>query len=208
MGIRHFSTNLIQSICTVPTGVAFLSQHGIKPFHIPTQLTITERILLYSLATRLQKGAILVEIGSHLGGSSQFLACAAQRLSGKLYCVDTWKSHGMTIQRGDTYDEFARNIRSYGSKVIPLRGYSKEIASQFIDQIDLLFIDGDHSYDGCLTDIQAWSPHLVSGATVIFHDYSWADGVRSVIEEMIVPIQITSGSIVHGTYWTKVDTDK
>ncbi len=110
----------------------------------------------------------------------------------------------MTIKYGDTYDEFVSNTSNFGSTVIPLRGYSKEIANQFIDQIDLLFIDGDHSYDGCLTDIQAWSPHLVRGATIIFHDYSWADGVRRAIEEMIVPNQLMRGAIVHGTYWTKV----
>jgi predicted O-methyltransferase YrrM len=114
----------------------------------------------------------------------------------------------MTVQHGDTYDEFKRNVRIYGSRVTPLRGYSREIASQFTEQIDLLFIDGDHSYHGCLFDIQAWSPHLVRGATIIFHDYSWAGGVQRAICETIVPIQLTRGKIVHGTYWTTVDTHK
>lgn len=204
MNIRQFLINFNESVKQFPATVNFTRLHGIKPFMIETQLTITERTLLYSLATRLQHGATLVEIGSYRGGSSQFLGCAAQSLNGKLYCVDTWKSDAMTVERHDTYEDFLRNTAVYGSSVQPLRGRSVEIAKTFHGIIDLLFIDGDHSYEGCRMDVETWSKKLRNGAILIFHDYSWALGVRRVVEEFIVPYQISPGKLIHGTYWTSV----
>ncbi len=36
--------------------------------------------------------------------------------------------------------------------------------------IDLIFIDGDHSYEGCMRDIQAWMPKLKADGVMLFHD--------------------------------------
>ena len=38
------------------------------------------------------------------------------------------------------------------------------------DSIDAAFIDGDHSYEGALGDLQAVWPKLKNGATVVVHD--------------------------------------
>ena len=38
------------------------------------------------------------------------------------------------------------------------------------DLFDLLFIDGDHSEEGARGDWEAFSPHVVPGGVVIFHD--------------------------------------
>lgn len=36
--------------------------------------------------------------------------------------------------------------------------------------LDFLFIDGDHIYEGCLQDWHEWSPLIVEGGIVTFHD--------------------------------------
>lgn len=36
---------------------------------------------------------------------------------------------------------------------------------------DLVFIDGDHSYEGCKGDIEAWMPHLKVGGIMVVHDF-------------------------------------
>lgn len=36
--------------------------------------------------------------------------------------------------------------------------------------IDLLFIDGDHSYEGCKRDIEAWFTHMKPHGVILFHD--------------------------------------
>jgi hypothetical protein len=38
------------------------------------------------------------------------------------------------------------------------------------DPINLLFIDGDHSEEGAHADFERWSPHVVAGGHVLFHD--------------------------------------
>lgn len=205
---RQIIINLGVTLRFLPELIQFLFQHGISAFTIKTQLTVTERILLYRLGKNLPDGSILVEIGSYHGGSSRFLAHAAETNNSILFCVDTWKSDAMTIDHKDTYDEFTRNMSGLFQHVVPLRGYSSEIAQDFDREIDLLFIDGDHSYDGCQADVLAWFPHLAKGAVMVFHDYSWAKGVRRVVEDMVKPMQITEGTLVHGTYFTKVDPQK
>ena len=37
--------------------------------------------------------------------------------------------------------------------------------------IDTLFIDGDHTYEGCLSDFVHWHNNIKSGGRIIFHDY-------------------------------------
>jgi predicted O-methyltransferase YrrM len=202
---RQFLINLHKTFRLLPVLIEFSFRNGMSAFKIPTQLTITERVLLYLLGKKLPENSILVEIGSYHGGSSQFLAFAAEINDSTLICVDTWKSDGMTIDHRDTYNEFKRNMLGFSHRVKAMRGYSNEIAKDFKEQIDLLFVDGDHSYDGCRADVQAWSPHLAKGAIIIFHDYSWAEGVRRVVKEMIAPIQNSKGTLVHGTYFTTVD---
>ena len=54
--------------------------------------------------------------------------------------------------------------------------------------IGLLFIDGDHSYDGCRADIRSWLPKLEPGAYVAFHDFPNPDfEVRRAVTEVVAP---------------------
>ena len=50
------------------------------------------------------------------------------------------------------------------------QGDSVEISKQFKDEIDVLFIDGDHSYEGCKRDIDAWYPFVKKDGVMLFHD--------------------------------------
>ena len=53
--------------------------------------------------------------------------------------------------------------------------------------LDILFIDGAHSYDGCCRDINAWLPHMKDGGVVLIHDYhkqNWP-GVALAVSELM-----------------------
>lgn len=41
--------------------------------------------------------------------------------------------------------------------------------------VDLVFIDGDHTYLGCRADIDVWLPHLPPGGVMVLHDYRKLD---------------------------------
>jgi hypothetical protein len=36
--------------------------------------------------------------------------------------------------------------------------------------VDVIFIDGDHTYEGCKADIDNWFPQMAKGGVMLFHD--------------------------------------
>lgn len=66
---------------------------------------------------------------------------------------------------------------------------------------NMVFVDGDHSYEGCKGDIEAWFPHLKDGGIMAVHDFekeniapnpdgphpmNWP-GVSSAVHELLIP---------------------
>jgi len=52
--------------------------------------------------------------------------------------------------------------------------------------VDVLFIDGDHSFEGALADWENYKKFLTTGSIVIFHDFGWAEGVKRVINDYVL----------------------
>lgn len=57
------------------------------------------------------------------------------------------------------------------SAVHYLVGDSAEAGKDWQGEISLLIVDGDHTLEGVLRDIQAWEPHVKVGGTIMFHDF-------------------------------------
>lgn len=187
----------------------FLWRYGLHTANqIPTHLTEEEKQELFMLVLRTRP-TVAAEIGSYLGCSSSFLAAALRRSSAKavLYCIDTWQNETMPEGERDTYNEFLRNTKDYETIIQPLRGLSNDIASHFTDKIDLLFIDGDHSYTAVKDDWTQWRKHLNPGACVVMHDIGWATGVQLVVEEQIQPLAATEKRLPN-LYWAILECDK
>lgn len=57
-------------------------------------------------------------------------------------------------------------------------------ASKLIEDesLDFVFIDADHSYEGCNNDIKNWMPKVKKGGYVIGHDIFW-EGVNKALKE-------------------------
>lgn len=49
---------------------------------------------------------------------------------------------------------------------------SAEAGHNYDNEIHLLFVDADHRYEAVKKDIEAWTPHIVPGGLIIFHDYA------------------------------------
>lgn len=164
----------------------FCTQHGLlEAEKIFTHLTSQEKRRLFDAAYSVQSG-YAVEIGSFVGASSCFIAAGLKQNS-KLICIDTWENDAMSEGKRDTLKEFSRNTKRFSHKLIPVRGYSQNVVNEVrktTDEISLLFIDGDHSYEGCKRDVDLYLPLVKSGGIVIFHDSGWADGVLKVINDV------------------------
>lgn len=156
-----------------------------QAFQITSHLTLQERSQLY----RLTKDCYtVVEIGSYIGASACCFGAAmtSRADGGQIYCIDTWNNDAMTEGNRDTYTEFLKNTESFAQFIIPIRGFSTMVINQITvetNQVDLLFIDGDHSYKGVKADWHAYNGFLNAGSIVVFHDWGWAEGVKRVILE-------------------------
>jgi len=62
-------------------------------------------------------------------------------------------------------------VKFAGSRARVHRRYSADIAPKIKDgSLDFVFIDGDHSYAGCLADIKLWLPKVKQGGFISGHD--------------------------------------
>ena len=118
---------------------------------------------------------VLVELGTHTG-NSYFAFCqsvAEHELATKCYAVDTWQGDEHAGQYGD--EVFAKvckhNEANYAKFSRLLRATFDEALSYFSDgSIDLLHIDGLHTYGAVRHDFETWLPKLAPGAVLLFHD--------------------------------------
>ena len=97
----------------------------------------------------------------------------------------------------NTYDLFLSNTKRYRKLITPLCGSSSYVSRSFQKPIDFLFIDGDHSYDGVRTDVEAWFPKLSERALVLFHDIGWATGVQRIVVEVVKTRAISEGRLAN-----------
>lgn len=51
-----------------------------------------------------------------------------------------------------------------------IHGESARVAKIWQKPIDVLFIDGNHSYDGCSMDIRSWAHFVPINGVILFHD--------------------------------------
>ena len=185
---RRIDAYVEKSIHNVFVGEHVELQQADKIF---THLTTQEKRKLFDLANKVNKGFTL-EIGSFIGASACFIS-AGLDLESKLLCIDTWGNDAMSEGKRNTKDEFDLNTQHFQEKIIKIQGYSTKVKEQILsitNKLDLLFIDGDHSYEGCKADWDTYIDMVNTGGCVIFHDSGWATGVQRVIEENAKPIMM------------------
>lgn len=179
-------------------------------FKIPSHLTLRERVALMKLASSVDV-ANIVEIGSYFGASAAALSAGLGYGGGggRVFCIDTWNNDAMSEGGQDTLAGFLSNTKEYSSYINPIRGWSTDenVVNQVKQQagrIDLLFIDGDHSYDGALADWKTYKPFLSEQAIIVMHDISWAEGVQRVVAEEIRP-HVTREDHLPNLWWGWLD---
>jgi Methyltransferase domain len=125
------------------------------------------------------KPRCLVELGTHYGHSYFSFCQAASELSEtfNFYAVDTWQGDEHAgIYDGTIYDEVNENNKKYSKFSTLLRMTFDEAADHFLDgSVDLLHIDGLHTYEAVKHDFDKWFPKLSAGAIVLFHDTNVRD---------------------------------
>lgn len=120
------------------------------------------------------KNPTIVEIGSAHGASSIIFAEAARETGGDLICIDHFPEGYEGQEKFGVYAKKAwkKNLKPYLKDVKLMELASSEARKYMFRTIDVLFIDGDHSYEGVNADCINYLPLLRSGGYVGFHDYN------------------------------------
>lgn len=71
----------------------------------------------------------------------------------------------------------------YGNRLIPIQGDSS-LVSKNIPDVDLIFIDADHSYEGCSKDIKAYEHKVKDGGVLSGHDIDFV-GVNRAVKHFV-----------------------
>ena len=117
----------------------------------------------------------VVELGTY-NGMSFFAFCQSMienDIDGICYAVDTWAGDEHTGAYDDTiYNDVKDHARQYYRGITYLmRMLFNEAAEHFQDEeIDLLHIDGLHTYEAVAEDFNTWYPKVKPGGIVLFHD--------------------------------------
>lgn len=121
------------------------------------------------------KPKVLVELGTH-GGGSYFTFCQSitdHAASTRAYAVDHWLGESQAgIYTEDVFQKVLKiNSEHYSSFSTLLRKSFDDALSDFSDgTVDLLHIDGFHSYDAVSTDFNSWFSKLSDDGVVLLHD--------------------------------------
>jgi lipopolysaccharide biosynthesis protein/antitoxin component HigA of HigAB toxin-antitoxin module len=157
------------------THSGLLSVPEFKPLSLKEPLAWCGHIPFAAWLVQQLRPRLFVELGTH-AGNSYFAFCQAVKqheMNARCYAVDTWEGdeHAGNYAE-DVFNYVNRhNAEHYAAFSTLLRTTFDSAADSFSDSsIDLLHIDGLHTYAAVKHDFETWLPKLAPGAVVLFHD--------------------------------------
>ena len=160
---RLLSQRLIQHALKAPT--EHLSDVGSWHAHIPFAYALMD----------IHRPRLTVELGVHKG-DSYLTFCrgvANHSVDGRIVGVDTWQgdSHAGSYDSGPILSDLKRRHSGHEAYSILLQKTFDDALADIEDgSVDLLHIDGLHTYDAVKHDFDTWRPKLSSRGVVMFHD--------------------------------------
>ena len=150
---------------------------------------------------RLPEGELVgAEIGVFYGELSERLLRTKPGL--KLHLVDSWGDYDDTLLESGDFHATMSNasqeracshtreaMAQFKDRAVIHKAKSQEAAKMIDGLLDFVFIDADHSYEGCKADIEAWAPKVRPGGLLCGHDYDNVDypqwGVKRAVDEYV-----------------------
>ena len=108
----------------------------------------------------------------------------------KLYCIDSWThidkapfEAGRPQEWQDImYNTAVKRLDSYGDKAKILKMPSDDAISYVPDDVDFVWIDGNHEKEQVRRDVVNWLPKVKEGGIFGGHDYQ-IEYIREIVKE-------------------------
>jgi predicted O-methyltransferase YrrM len=128
-----------------------------------------------------------LEIGSFCGKSTVYLGSACKLRGRTLFSIDHHRGSeeqqpGQLYFDPEVYDAgkgvidsfpyFRATLERAGLEetVVAIVAKSHVVARDWATPLGMVFIDGGHAYETVFTDYRCWSPHILPGGFLVFHD--------------------------------------
>ncbi len=152
--------------------------------------------ILYDLRTFLgESKKNYVEIGSYVGASASLIL--KHYFKTNVTCIDPCvlqKSHykGTDSQYNTIYKNLQKN-NPHNMEIKIFKNFSHDILPvENIDNIDILHIDGDHSYNAVIKDYNLYKDKVNTGGFIVFddyHDYKSSPEVKPAVDKIVSEIE-------------------
>lgn len=138
--------------------------------HAVISMTIRQTAYIFGFIRQMNARKV-IEIGRYKGGSTLLMAAAVGK-QGEVWSIDCGEKEerlrGKTSAR--TYDEqLAALSERFGLKIHIIVGNSKIVEVQ-TGEVDLVLIDGCHSYEGVKNDFERFGTRVRQGGSLLFDD--------------------------------------
>jgi len=190
--------NKVENVITKQTSAFDLLSFPAQISAIPGMLDDESGKCLFLLASGQSLQGDIVEIGSWQGKSTSYLAKSVEITgNGKVYAIDHFKGNVgkesfYKVGKDDLSDLktlFEQNMKNHNFdnyvKLLDMKSHEAlEVLKQENVKDRMLFVDGDHSYDGVKNDFFNFYDLVLEGGLIVFHDYN-CTGVKTFTEELI-----------------------
>jgi hypothetical protein len=181
------------SVRTTPDDCIISSHKILDSIHI-----FDNRIKM--IESLIPKGGSYAEIGIFKGDLSKLLysmlrpSCLVllDLFSGSGYSGDEHGNNLVECKLEDTFNDLL-DYSKLNPGIVLMKGDSSSNLNTFSDNVfDMIYIDGDHSYEGCKRDLEAAYKKIKNGGWIMGHDYEmnmkkaktvWSFGVRKAVDE-------------------------
>lgn len=157
--------------------------------------------LLFDLRSFINKETVnYLEIGVYAGGSSSLMMSHPKKTN--VYAVDLGKPISPEVVK-QNIDMFSSPENQF--QFIIGDSHSPETISKvtnMVKDIDILFIDGDHSYQGVLDDFSNFEKMVLPGGYIVFDDYmdwQYSPEVKNAVDDLVKTTYFTDNYQVIGS---------
>lgn len=144
--------------------------HGVQmiDLNIPGWLCYWQLLFLECMASRVKKNGQILEIGA-LQGRSSFALASSARKSVNIVSIDLWDGEAFDLTVGEENKLLrANNDLAFFKKNMAERKIKNITPIQMSSppdkwdggKFDLIFVDGDHEFEGVKADVDFWVHHL------------------------------------------------